>query len=139
MQLIKYTYKRTDTNTVEWGTKFCKDLNTFTKTKVYRELRKLKNQNKISIFGYEYASNDKFYTKFAKMNKIIIENVKKALYYQSVDELINTVNQLGYRSRLYDYFERLLKEGVTVDFNNPDIRHDIHGLKQKDEHFLTRL
>jgi sugar-specific transcriptional regulator TrmB len=73
------------------------------------------------------------------MNKIIIENINKALFRQTVNEILIEVNQQEYKSRLYDYFQRLLVEGVTVDFNSPDIRHDIHGLKQKDEHFLTRL
>ena len=73
------------------------------------------------------------------MNKIIIENINKALFRQTVDEILVEVNQQEYKERLYDYFQRLLKEGIAIDFNSPDVRHDIHGLKQKDEHFLTRL
>ena len=72
------------------------------------------------------------------MNRLISKYIKRALHTQSVNEILN-VNQLGYRKRLYEYFDRLLKEGIAVDFNNPDLKHDIHGLKQKDKHFLTRL
>lgn len=65
--------------------------------------------------------------------KTINELVRKAISLQSMDDILN-INQMQYTKRLTDYFSR-----VKVSEFNSDVLHDINGLKNNDEHFLTRL
>ena len=72
------------------------------------------------------------------MQNLILKHVEKALMYQTVNDILN-INQITYRQNLYNYFERLFNEKTEIDFNNSDLRHDIHGLKNNSDYFVPRL
>ena len=63
--------------------------------------------------------------------------VNKAIRLQSVDDILS-VNQLEYRSRLTEYFSKLVSKDNSLEFNT-DVLHDIIGLKTNDKHFIPRL
>jgi len=63
--------------------------------------------------------------------------VNKAIRLQSVDDILS-VNQLEYRSRLTEYFSKLVSKDYSLEFNT-DVLHDILGLKTNDKHFIPRL
>ena len=74
-----------------------------------------------------------------KSIKEINENVKKAIKMQSINEVMN-INQIQFRSRLFEYFKREnIKFLTNQNSFNSDAMHDINGLKYEDKHFLTRL